>query len=242
MYHGPPLHRNSEDPMAGALAQKVLLVDDEQDILDLLRYNLEQEGYHVLTALNGKDAIKMAKSNRPDLIVLDIMMPGMDGVEVCMQLRQLQEFKNTVITFLTARGEDYSQIAGFEAGADDYITKPVRPKVFVSKVKALLKRSGAERPEGHVLESNGIKVDLEKVMVYAGGQELQLPKKEFELLVLLMSKPGKVFKRDEIYNQIWGNELFVGDRTIDVHIRKLREKIGDDRIKTIKGIGYKFDA
>lgn len=242
MYTGPPLQRSTEDIMAGALAQKVLLVDDEQDIVDLLRYNLEREGYHVLTALNGKDAIKIAKANRPDLIVLDIMMPGMDGVEVCMQLRQLQEFKSTVITFLTARGEDYSQIAGFEAGADDYITKPVRPKVFVSKVKALLKRSSAERPDGHVLESNGIKVDLEKVMVYAKDQELQLPKKEFELLVLLMSKPGKVFKRDEIYNQIWGNELFVGDRTIDVHIRKLREKIGDERIKTIKGIGYKFDA
>jgi two-component system alkaline phosphatase synthesis response regulator PhoP len=228
--------------MVGALAQKVLLVDDEQDIVDLLKYNLEREGYHVLTALNGKDAIKLAKANRPDLIVLDIMMPGMDGVEVCTQLRQLQEFKNTVITFLTARNEDYSQIAGFEAGADDYITKPVRPKVFVSKVKALLKRSGGERPESQVLESNGIKVDLEKVMVYVADQELQLPKKEFELLVLLMSRPGKVFKREEIYNQIWGNELFVGDRTIDVHIRKLREKIGDDRIKTIKGIGYKFDA
>jgi len=231
-----------EDLMAGALAQKVLLVDDEQDIVDLLKYNLEREGYHVLTALNGKDAIKLAKANRPDLIVLDIMMPGMDGVEVCTLLRQQQEFKNTLITFLTARGEDYSQIAGFDAGADDYITKPVRPKVFVSKVKALLKRSSGERPEGQIFESNGIKVNLEKVMVYVGDQELQLPKKEFELLVLLMSKPGKVFKREEIYNQIWGNELFVGDRTIDVHIRKLREKIGDDRIKTIKGIGYKFDA
>lgn len=222
--------------------QKVLLVDDEQDIVDLLKYNLEREGYQVLTALNGKDALKLAKSTRPDLIVLDIMMPGMDGVEVCTQLRQLPEFKHTLITFLTARGEDYSQIAGFEAGADDYITKPVRPKVFVSKVKALLKRSGSDRPEGHVLEANGIRVDLEKVMVYLGDQELQLPKKEFELLVLLMSKPGKVFKREEIYNQIWGNELFVGDRTIDVHIRKLREKIGDERIRTVKGIGYKFDA
>ncbi|HNU57041.1 MAG TPA: response regulator transcription factor [Flavobacteriales bacterium] len=228
--------------MAGTLVQKVLLVDDEPDIVELLRYNLEREGYAVQTALNGKDALKAAKSNRPDLIVLDIMMPGMDGVEVCMQLRQLPEFKNTVITFLTARGEDYSQIAGFDAGADDYITKPVRPKVFVSKVKALLKRSGADRPEGRILESNGVKVDLERVMVYVGDQELQLPKKEFELLVLLIGKPGKVFKRDEIYSQIWGNELFVGDRTIDVHIRKLREKIGDDRIKTIKGIGYKFDA
>ena len=228
--------------MAGTLVQKVLLVDDEPDIVELLRYNLEREGYAVQTALNGKDALKAAKSGRPDLIVLDIMMPGMDGVEVCTQLRQLAEFKNTVITFLTARGEDYSQIAGFDAGADDYITKPVRPKVFVSKVKALLKRSGSDRPEGRVLESNGVKVDLERVMVYVGDQELQLPKKEFELLVLLIGKPGKVFKRDEIYSQIWGNELFVGDRTIDVHIRKLREKIGDDRIKTIKGIGYKFDA
>lgn len=228
--------------MAGALVQKVLLVDDEPDIVELLRYNLEREGYAVQTALNGKDALKAAKSGRPDLIVLDIMMPGMDGVEVCTQLRQLPEFKNTVITFLTARNEDYSQIAGFDAGADDYITKPVRPKVFVSKVKALLKRSGSDRPEGRILESNGVKVDLEKVLVYVGDQELQLPKKEFELLVLLIGKPGKVFKRDEIYGQIWGNELFVGDRTIDVHIRKLREKIGDDRIKTIKGIGYKFDA
>jgi two-component system alkaline phosphatase synthesis response regulator PhoP len=147
-----------------------------------------------------------------------------------------------LITFLSARGEDYSQIAGFDAGADDYITKPVRPKVFISKVKALLKRSSSDRPDGQIMESNGIKVDLEKVLVYLGDKEMQLPKKEFELLVLLMSKPGKVFKRDEIYGQIWGNELFVGDRTIDVHIRKLREKIGDDRIKTIKGIGYKFDA
>jgi len=231
-----------EDLMTGALAPKVLLVDDEQDILELLKYNLEREGYQVTTALNGRDALRSAKANRPDLIVLDIMMPGMDGVEVCNQLRQLPEFKQTLITFLSARGEDYSQIAGFEAGADDYITKPIRPKVFVSKIKALLKRSGGERPDGRILESNGIKIDQEKVLVYIGEQELQLPKKEFELLVLLMSKPGKVFKRDEIYSQIWGNELFVGDRTIDVHIRKLREKIGDERIKTIKGIGYKFDA
>lgn len=231
-----------EDLMTGGLAPKVLLVDDEQDILELLKYNLEREGYQVTTALNGRDALRSAKANRPDLIVLDIMMPGMDGVEVCNQLRQLPEFKQTLITFLSARGEDYSQIAGFEAGADDYITKPIRPKVFVSKVKALLKRSGGERPDGRILESNGIRVDLEKVLVYIGELELQLPKKEFELLVLLISKPGKVFKRDEIYSQIWGNELFVGDRTIDVHIRKLREKIGDERIKTIKGIGYKFDA
>lgn len=231
-----------DDRMTGALAQKVLLVDDEPDIVELLKYNLEREGYQVTTALNGRDAIRSAKASRPDLIVLDIMMPGMDGVEVCNQLRQLPEFKHTLITFLSARGEDYSQIAGFEAGADDYITKPVRPKVFISKIKALLKRSGSDRPNGQTLEANGIKVDLEKVLVYTDDKELQLPKKEFELLVLLLSKPGKVFKRDEIYSQIWGNELFVGDRTIDVHIRKLREKIGDERIKTVKGIGYKFDA
>lgn len=220
---------------------KVLLVDDEPDIIELLRYNLEREGYAVSSAQNGRDAIKVAKAEHPDLIVLDIMMPGMDGVEVCNQLRQLPEFKHTLITFLTARGEDYSQIAGFEAGADDFITKPVRPKVFVSKVKALLKRAGGERPEGQFLESNGVRVDLEKVLVKVGDQEMHLPKKEFELLVLLMSKPGKVFKRDEIYSQVWGNELFVGDRTIDVHIRKLREKIGDDRIRTVKGIGYTFE-
>ena len=231
-----------EDLKPGTMAPKVLLVDDEQDIVDLLKYNLEREGFQIFTALNGKDAIKSAKLNRPDLIVLDIMMPGMDGMEVCGQLREMPEFKNTLIAFLTARGEEYSQIAGFEAGADDYITKPVRPKVFVSKVKAMLKRSGGDKAEDRILEANGVKVDLDRVMVYLGDQELQLPKKEFELLVLLMSKPGKVFKREEIYGQVWGNEQFVGDRTIDVHIRKLREKIGDDRIGTIKGIGYKFDA
>lgn len=224
------------------MEQKVLVVDDEQDIVDLLQYNLEREGYAVITALNGKDAIKLAKAHRPDLIVLDIMMPGMDGVEVCMQLRQMPEFNSTVITFLSARGEDYSQIAGFEAGADDYITKPIRPRVFLSKVKALLKRSIAERTEDLVLESNGVKVDPERVMVYVNEQEIQLPKKEFELLALLISKPGRVFKREEIYTHVWGTELFVGERTIDVHIRKLREKIGEERIKTIKGVGYKFDA
>ena len=227
--------------MSGALVQKVLLVDDEPDIVELLKYNLEREGYQVFTALNGRDALKAAKLNRPDLIVLDIMMPGMDGVEVCNQLRQQPEFKHTLITFLSARGEDYSQIAGFDAGADDYITKPVRPKVFISKVKALLKRSSSDRPDGQIMESNGIKVDLEKVLVYLGDKEMQLPKKEFELLVLLMSKPGKVFKRDEIYGQIWGNELFVGDRTIDVHIRKIRQKLGVDCITTVKGVGYKFE-
>ena len=228
--------------MAGAITQKVLLVDDEQDILELLRYNLEREGLKVFTAPNGREAVKLAKAERPDLIVLDIMMPGMDGVEVCNHLRALPEFKHTLITFLTARGEDYSQIAGFDAGADDYITKPVKPKVFVSKVKALLKRSSATLTDTHTIESNGITLDMEQVVVRKDDVEIRLPKKEFELLALLMSKPGKVFKRDEIYAHIWGDGLFVGDRTIDVHIRKLREKIGDDRIGTAKGIGYKFEA
>ncbi|HEY0977166.1 MAG TPA: response regulator transcription factor, partial [Flavobacteriales bacterium] len=227
--------------MAGILNQKVLLVDDEADILELLRYNLEREGLKVLTAQNGRDALRTAKAEKPDLIVLDIMMPGMDGVEVCNQLRAMPEFKNTLIVFLTARSEDYSQIAGYEADADDYIVKPVRPKVFVSKVKALLKRSRTEVSHGNTLEANGVRMDLERVLVFNGAEELQLPKKEFELLALLMSKPGKVFKRDEIYAHIWGHDLFVGDRTIDVHIRKLREKIGDDRIGTVKGIGYRFE-
>ena len=231
------------EQQAQAMAvQKVLLVDDEQDILDMLRYNLEREGLKVYTAQNGLEALRLAKAERPDLIVLDIMMPGMDGVDVCNQLRSLPEFKQTLITFLTARGEDYSQIAGFDAGADDYITKPVKPKVFVSKVKALLKRAGALPVNERLIEVNGVVLDLEKVLVRVGGEELKLPKKEFELLALLMSKPGKVFKRDEIYAHIWGDGLFVGDRTIDVHIRKLREKIGDDRIGTVKGIGYKFEA
>ncbi len=228
--------------MAGILNQKVLLVDDEADILELLRYNLEREGFKVLTASNGRDALRIAKSEKPDLVVLDIMMPGMDGVEVCNQLRGMPDFRNTLIVFLTARSEDYSQIAGYEADADDYIIKPIKPKVFVSKVKALLKRTRSDMGTANTLEANGVRIDLERVMVYNGQEELQLPKKEFELLALLMSKPGKVFKRDEIYAHIWGHDLFVGDRTIDVHIRKLREKIGDERIGTVKGIGYRFEA
>lgn len=222
--------------------QKVLVVDDEQDILDLLRYHLEKEGLEVSTANNGKAALQLAKSERPDLVVLDIMMPGMDGVEVCQELRRTPGLEHTLIAFLTARTEDYSQIAGFEAGADDYIPKPVRPKVFVTKTKALLKRSRQEAPAARVLEANGIRMDLDRVQVNNGKEDLQLPKKEFELLALLMSRPGKVFRRDEIYSHIWGDDLFVGDRTIDVHIRKIREKIGEDRIGTVKGIGYRFEA
>lgn len=224
------------------MGKKVLLVDDEEDILDLLRYNLEREGISVTTAKDGREALKAAKRDHPDLVVLDIMMPGMDGVEVCDQLRKTPGMEGTLIVFLTARTEDYSHIAGYEAGADDYINKPVRPKVFVSKVQALLKRSGPNGQEAQVLEANGIRMDLERISVTRGDDVLQLPKKEFELLALLMSKPGKVFMRDEIYSRIWGNDIFVGDRTIDVHIRKLREKIGDDRIGTVKGMGYKFEA
>ncbi|MEO5585964.1 MAG: response regulator transcription factor [Flavobacteriales bacterium] len=223
-------------------SRKVLLVDDEEDILELLRYNLEREGILVYTAVNGRDALKVAKAERPDLVVLDIMMPGMDGVEVCNELRKLPGLEDTLILFLSARTEDYSHIAGYEAGADDYINKPVRPKVFVNKVQALLKRARGGQAASSIIESNGIRMDLERVIVSTGNEELKLPKKEFELLALLMSKPGKVFKRDEIYAQIWGNDVFVGDRTIDVHIRKLREKIGDDRIGTVKGMGYKFEA
>ncbi len=230
------------EPMAGVFSQKVLLVDDEPDILELLKYNLEREGLRVVTASNGIEALKVAKAEHPDLIVLDIMMPGMDGMEVCDRLRELPEFKKVLIVFLTARGEDYSQIAGFEAGADDYITKPVRPKVFVSKVKALLKRSTSAEEGSRVMEASGVTIDLDKVLVRHNGEEFQLPKKEFELLALLMSKPGKVFKREEIYAHIWGDSVFVGDRTIDVHIRKLREKLGDQTIGTVKGIGYKFEA
>jgi two-component system alkaline phosphatase synthesis response regulator PhoP len=222
--------------------QKVLLVDDEPDILELLKYHLQREGYAVHTAANGRQALQVARVIRPDLIILDIMMPDTDGVQVCAALRQDPEFARTMIAFLTARGEDYSQIAGFDAGADDYITKPVRPNVFVSKVRALLKRHTPDRPTEGILSANGVCVDLERVMVQVDGREMQLPKKEFELLALLIGKPGKVFKREEIYARVWGHDLFVGERTIDVHIRKLREKIGDERIKTIKGIGYKYDA
>ena len=221
---------------------KILLVDDEQDILDFLSYNLEKEGFDVHTANNGKDAIKEATKLLPDLIVLDVMMPGMDGIETCREIRQIDALKNTVIAFLTARNEDYSQIAGFDVGADDYITKPIKPRVLVSRIKALLRRTTVpEQEQSHVIEVGGIRVEKDRHMVIKNGIEISLPKKEFKLLFLLISKPGKVFSREYILQHVWGNEVVVGDRTIDVHVRKLREKLGDDYIKTIKGIGYKFD-
>ncbi len=225
---------------------KILLVDDEIDILEFISYNLEKEGYLVYTATNGAEAIKVAEKKEPHLIILDVMMPEMDGIAACEELRKLPALKNTVIAFLTARGEDYSQIAGFEAGADDYITKPIRPKVLVSRVKALLKRStSATQATTVAVDSNTIAIgnlliDKERYLIRIDDSEMILPRKEFELLSLLVSKPGKVFTREEIYYSVWGENVVVGDRTIDVHIRKLREKIGNNHIKTLKGIGYKF--
>ena len=223
---------------------KILLVDDEKDVLEFIGYNLKKSGYEVYTTQNGRDAIEMAKEIKPHLILLDVMMPEMDGVETCEHMRKHQELESTIIAFLTARGEDYSQIAGFEAGGDDYITKPIKPKVLLSRIKALLKRyrekSEIEADEQQVIQVSDLTIDKEKYQVKKGDQELVLPKKEFELLLLLISKPDKVFTRDEIFSRVWGENVVVGDRTIDVHIRKLREKIGGEHIKTVKGVGYKY--
>ena len=219
---------------------KILLVDDEQDILEFVSYALKKEGFTVFTALNGKDALSLTKKEKPDLILLDIMMPEMDGIETCKEIRELPGMKNVVIAFLTARNEDYSQIAGFEVGADDYITKPIRPRVLVSRIKALMRRKNL--PVGNEKEIiEGIVIDREKYTVTKDGTRIDLRKKEFELLALLVEKPGKVFTRDAILNTVWGNEVVVGDRTIDVHINKLREKVGEKYIRTIKGVGYKFE-
>lgn len=219
---------------------KILLVDDEPDILEIVGYNLKTEGYQVITAENGGDGVKLAKKHKPQLIILDVMMPEMDGIEACEQIRKIAGLEETIITFLTARGEDYSQMAGFDAGADDYITKPIKPKVLVSKVKALLRRFKDDTGSTNILKIGELIIDRDQYKVIKEGQELVLPRKEFELLSLLTSKPGKVFKREDILDKVWGNEVVVGGRTIDVHIRKLREKIGDDSFKTVKGVGYKF--
>lgn len=219
---------------------KILLVDDEPDILEIVGYNLSSEGYQVITAENGLEAVKKAKKELPHLIILDVMMPEMDGIEACEIIRKNPDLKDTLITFLTARGEDYSQVAGFDAGADDYITKPIKPKVLVSKVKALLRRFKEQEFENENVKIGNLVINREEYKIILDGAEMVLPRKEFELLSLLASKPGKVFKREEILDKVWGNEVIVGGRTIDVHIRKLREKIGDDSFKTIKGVGYKF--
>jgi two-component system alkaline phosphatase synthesis response regulator PhoP len=217
---------------------KILLVDDEQDILDLLTYNLEKEGFIVFSCDNGIDALEVAKKEVPDVVLLDVMMPKMDGMETCYELRQIDKLKNTFIAFLTARGEDYSQIAGFDAGADDYISKPVKPRVLISRIKAMLRRKSSNSIQFE--EIDGVLIDRDKYLVKVNGEELNLPKKEFELLSLLTSSTGKVFTREILLNTIWGEEVVVGDRSFDVHIRNLREKIGDVYIKTVKGVGYKF--
>lgn len=224
---------------------RVLLVDDEKDILEFLSYNLQNEGFKIYTASNGRDAVRVAVDVKPHLVLMDVMMPEMDGIAACEEIRGKKEFENTLVAFLTARGEDYSQIAGFEAGGDDYITKPIKPKVLVSRIKALLKRRSIKIEDADTgsvskIVSGDLVIDKERYLIIKKGKDIILPRKEFELLSLLVSKPEKVFTREEIFDRVWGVNIVVGDRTIDVHIRKLREKLGDKYIKTIKGIGYKY--
>lgn len=219
---------------------KIILADDDEDILEVLKYNLDMEGFETHCVSNGLEVIPLAKKVNPDLIVLDIMMPGKDGVEVCEQLRGQRQFDNTSIMFLTARSEDFTQIACYDNGGDDFVVKPIKPKVLISRMKAVLRRRKPEVTSG-VIDLGALTIDPERFDVRKNGNEVKLAKKEYELLALLASKPGKLFRREEIFNHVWGVELMIGDRTIDVHIRKLREKIGDDFIKTVKGVGYKLD-
>ena len=222
---------------------KILIVDDEKDILEFLKYNFEKEGYEIHCADNGIKGKEMALKVQPDLMILDIMMPGVDGVELCTQLREIPEFDETIIVFLTARSEDYSQIAGFEVGADDYITKPIKPKVLMARVKALLKRKGNKsKKQDDIIDLGDFSINKDKRDVVVNGKSIHLPKIEFELLYLFASHPGRIYAREEIYSKIWGNDVIVSDRTLDVHIRKLREKIGDSLIKTIKGVGYGYNG
>ena len=221
-------------------AKTILIVDDEPDIVEILRYNLEKSGYQTLSALNGLDAVNLAKQHHPDLILLDVMLPDMDGIQTCETIRSNPDLQGTIIAFLTARSEDYSEIAGFQAGADDYITKPIRPKVLISRIQSLLKRTKTSEENSQIIEYQGIKLDREKISVWVNGKQISLPNKEFKILDLLISKPERVFSREEIYSLVWGNEIVVGDRTIDFHIRKLREKLGEQYIFTIKGVGYVF--
>ncbi|MEN9400195.1 MAG: hypothetical protein RL632_1298 [Bacteroidota bacterium] len=217
----------------------VLVIDDEEDIRDILSYNLKKEGFNAYAAENGEKGLELLKSVHPDLVLLDVMMPGMDGIEVCEAIRNLAGFERTLICFLTARSEDYSQIAGLDAGADDYVSKPIKPKVLISRIKAMLRRKGMAEPEGKSTDGRLV-INRDKYLVERNGEVMHLPRKEFELLALLASRPGHVFERDIILEKVWGTDIVVGDRTIDVHVRKLREKIGEGMIKTIKGIGYKF--
>jgi two-component system alkaline phosphatase synthesis response regulator PhoP len=217
----------------------ILIVDDEPDILEFLSYNLKKEGYKVFTAANGEEGVLLTQQIQPSLIILDVMMPKMDGIEVCQVIRKDLHLNQPIITFLTSRAEDYAQIAGFEAGADDYITKPIRPRLLLSKVESLLRRLHKSTPLNPT-PSNNLVIDREKFSIQLEGKKIILPKKEFELLELLSSRPGKVFNRDQILSIVWGNDTIVGERTIDVHIRKLREKLGDAYIRTVKGVGYTF--
>ena len=221
---------------------RILLVDDEDDVLEFLSYNIRKEGYEVHTANNGIIGLQKAIEIIPHLIILDVMMPEMDGIETCREIKQIPQLEHTIIVFLTARGEDYSQIAGFDAGADDYVTKPVKPRLLVSRIKALLRRHRSEtEPQANQVDLGNMVIDRDRYVVLIEDKEISLPKKEFELLQLLASKPNKVFTRDEIFAKVWGDNVIVGDRTIDVHIRKIREKLAVNNIKTIKGVGYKFE-
>jgi two-component system alkaline phosphatase synthesis response regulator PhoP len=229
--------------MSNSTKQKILIVDDEPDILELIEYNLKKEGYQVFLARNGQEAVTEAKRSLPDLIVLDIMMPKMDGIEACRIMRTMPEFKNTFMVFLTARSEEYSEIAGFNVGADDYIAKPIKPRALVSRINAILRRNApAEDTTDNKLEIGDLVIDREAYLVFKKGEKIVLAKKEFELLYLLASKPGKVYTREIILKNIWEDSVVVTNRTIDVHIRKLREKLGDDIVSTVKGVGYKFEA
>ena len=226
-----------------SIKQKILIVDDEPDIRELIEYNLKKEGYQVFTASNGQEGVSEAKRSHPDLIILDIMMPKMDGIEACRVLRTMNEFKNTFMVFLTARSEEYSEIAGFNVGADDYIAKPIKPRALVSRINAILRRNTqSDEPVENKLEIADLTIDRETYLVYRNGEKIVLAKKEFELLYLLASKPGKVYTREVILKSIWEDSVVVTNRTIDVHIRKLREKLGEDYISTVKGVGYKFDG
>lgn len=222
--------------------QKILIVDDEPDILELIEYNLKKEGYQVFLASNGYDGISVAKKVQPDLIILDIMMPKMDGIEACRLMRAIPEFKNTFMVFLTARSEEYSEIAGFNVGADDYIAKPIKPRALISRINAILRRNAsAEEVSDNKLEIGDLVIDRESYLVYQRGEKVVLAKKEFELLYLLAAKPGKVYTRESILKNIWEDSVVVTNRTIDVHIRKLREKLGENYVSTVKGVGYKFE-
>ena len=231
-----------KNTMRESAVKKILIVDDEPDIIEFLEYNLRKEGFDVVTAGDGRQAIEVAEKTKPNLIILDIMMPELDGVETCRMLRGRKEFAQVPVAFLTARDEDFSQITALDVGGDDYITKPIKPRVLISRIQALLRRANRDADtDQEPIQVHDLIIDKSKVLVFKGDQTIELPRKEFEILWLLASKPGRVFTREEIFDKIWGTDVIVGNRTIDVHIRKLRERLGEEYIKTMKGIGYKFE-